>query len=192
MNVTIQFYTILSMIGMGLYIGAAIDTYHRLLKNRTTYYWLFALNDVLFWFIQACIVFYVLLHVNNGEVRFVMFVALFCGYAAYQALFQRIYQSCLEYLIQKILSIYRMIVRLFVILLINPTKYLLKVAYSLCMMVLSIVLTILHGLWKCIWKVGYLLSIPLFKWTGLRSLFEKWLPFLKRIKGFLLFKKKKD
>ncbi|WP_062051236.1 spore cortex biosynthesis protein YabQ [Bacillus sp. JCM 19034] len=188
MSVTVQLYTILSMVGMGLYIGMAIDTYHRLLKSRAVHYWLMVINDVLFWIVQACIVFYVLLHVNNGEVRFAIFLALLCGFAAYQAIFQRIYLKCLEYIVMKLIALYRFIIRLIVALFIHPAKYLLKVLYTLCMMILSAIVACLHGIWKCISWIAKLL----FKWTGLANLANKIEELLKKIKGFFRFNKNKD
>ncbi|HGK0924605.1 TPA: spore cortex biosynthesis protein YabQ, partial [Streptococcus pneumoniae] len=40
MSLTIQLYTMLSMIGMGAWIGASLDTYQRFLKRQERKRWL--------------------------------------------------------------------------------------------------------------------------------------------------------
>ncbi|MDT8862655.1 spore cortex biosynthesis protein YabQ [Alkalihalobacillus sp. MEB130] len=193
MTLTIQFYTMLSMAAMGIYIGAAIDTYGRFTRNRNkpSFNWLTACNDVLFWLVQALIVFYVLLQSNYGEVRFYIFLALVCGFAAYQSLFRTFYQTLLERIITKSIQLYRITIRLFTILLINPIKYLLKVLYSLCIMVLTTCLAVLLFLFKLIWKPVRWVLLLLYKWTGLHKQVKKLQPILHKIKEFFQSMRKK-
>lgn len=183
----------LSMTAAGLYLGAAIDTYKRFSKKSHSFHWLVALNDLLFWFIQALIVFYVLLQSNYGEVRFYIFLALLCGYAAYQALFQSVYKKLLETVITLCIKTYQLIRKLFFALIISPIKFILKVLYSLCMMIVSTVLAVFLFILKLIWKPIKGLTILLLKWTGLlekakkvQSIFARWKEF------FLSIWKKKE
>ena len=77
----------------GQFLGAALDTYNRFLKRSERKPWIVFIHDVLFWVIQGLLIFYVLFLVNEGEFRFYLFLALFCGFAAYQALFQKLYRK---------------------------------------------------------------------------------------------------
>ncbi|KHF38327.1 spore cortex biosynthesis protein YabQ [Halalkalibacter okhensis] len=193
MTLTVQFYTMLSMAAMGVYIGAAIDTYGRFTRNRKkpSFNWIVACNDILFWLVQALIVFYVLLQSNYGEIRFYIFLALVCGFAAYQALLQTLYRTLLERIIEKIIQLYQITIKLFTILLINPVKYLLKLLYSLCIMVLTTCLTVLLFLLRLIWRPIKWVLLLLYKWTGLHKQVKKLQPILRKIKGFFQSMRKK-
>lgn len=192
MSLTVQLYTMLSMAAMGIYLGAAIDTYGRLSRRRPSFNWIIACNDVLFWLVQALVVFYVLLHSNNGEIRFYIFLALLCGFAGYQSLMKQTYQRVLEYMIGKTIQLYHFIVRLIIVLLINPIKYLLKLLYSLCIMVLTTCLTIILFMLNMVWKPLRWILFLLFKWTGVNRLIEKTKPIIQKIKGFIRYMKKKE
>ena len=99
MTLSTQFMTMLAMIGMGIFFGAALDTYNRFLKRRKRKSWLVFINDVLFWILQSLFIFFVLFRVNQGELRFYIFIALLCGFAGYQSVFKGIYLKWLEMLI---------------------------------------------------------------------------------------------
>ncbi|GAE27703.1 spore cortex biosynthesis protein [Halalkalibacter wakoensis JCM 9140] len=193
MTLTIQFYTMLSMAAMGMYIGAAIDTYGRFTRHRTkpSFNWIVACNDILFWLVQALVVFYVLLQSNYGEIRFYIFLALLCGFAAYQAIFRTLYQRLLEQTIEKVIQIYRITIKLFTIFLINPIKSLLKLLYTLCIMVLTTCLTVLLFLLRIIWKPLKWVLLLLYRWTGLEKQAKKVQPILRKIKEFFQSMRKK-
>ena len=76
MSLTIQLYTMLSMIGMGAWIGASLDTYQRFLKREERKRWLVFIHDILFWIVQALLLFYVFMHVNMAEIRIYIFLAI--------------------------------------------------------------------------------------------------------------------
>ncbi len=179
------------MAAMGLYIGAAIDTYGRFSKKRRSFHWFVACNDVLFWLIQALIVFYVLLQLNNGEIRFYIFLALVCGYATYQALFRSFYQTLLERLIQFAILLCRFIIRLLYLIFIQPIKFILKLIYSLCMMVIAGCLAVLMFILRIVWKPFYFLFALLLKWSGLDKQAKKIKPILRKIKEFILSMRKR-
>lgn len=172
------------MMAMGLYVGAAIDTYSRFTKKRHSFHWLVACNDLLFWLIQALVIFYVLLQSNNGEVRFYIFLALLCGYAAYQALLQPYYRKLLEGLILLTVRTFRLIVKMISILIVKPIKFILKLIYTLCMMVVTGIIAVIMFAFRLIWKpLGWIGSLFL-KWTGLGWLEKKWKLFFNKIKEF--------
>lgn len=65
MTLTTQFYTMLAMSGMGLWLGASLDTYRLFVIRARTARWLLFIHDILFWILQGLLFFYVLLHVNE-------------------------------------------------------------------------------------------------------------------------------
>jgi spore cortex biosynthesis protein YabQ len=143
MSLNVQFYTILAMIGSGIWIGAALDTYHRFQPRNRKWNWLRFINDIIFWILQALLIFYVLLQVNQGEVRVIIFLALLCGFAAYQSLLQRGYRKLLEVLIKVVISISRMIRNVFRALIVQPVKGILKLLLTLSKMIGKLLLSIL-------------------------------------------------
>ncbi len=179
MTLTVQLHTMLSMAATGLYLGAAIDTYGRFSKKRHSFHWLVALNDLLFWLIQSFVVFFVLLGSNHGEVRFYIFLALLCGYAAYRALFQTIYKKLLEWMITSVIYTYRFICNMVSILALKPLKFILKLGYTLCMMIVTTALTMVMFILKLISKPIIWSGSTLLNWTGLNVK-------VKKIKGFFL------
>jgi spore cortex biosynthesis protein YabQ len=151
MTLSVQFYTMLAMVGMGSVFGAALDTYNRFLNRKTKKRWLVFLNDFLFWILQALFIFYILFSVNFGEVRFYIFVALLCGFAGYQALLKDFYKKALERVIQGSISFYRFLVKLAANLIYSPVKWLILLLVS-----------ILVGLAKGIWSVlGFVIKAVL-------------------------------
>ncbi|MBM7663432.1 spore cortex biosynthesis protein YabQ [Bacillus mesophilus] len=181
MSLTVQFYTMLAMFGMGSWVGAALDTYGRFLKRSTRASWFVFLNDIAFWVVQGLIIFYTLLVVNEGELRFYVFLALLCGFAAYQSLFQSFYKSLLERLISMVVKTYKFFARLVTVLIINPIRY-----------IIQLLLVFLLGLWKLIMMVSIFIVKVIytpFKWVGLliwKLTPKKFKIFLNKIAGFLM------
>jgi spore cortex biosynthesis protein YabQ len=120
MSLTVQFYTMLSMVGMGSLFGVMFDTYQRFLNRPNRKSWIVFFNDVLFWIIQALLIFYVLFLMNNGEIRFYIFIALLCGFAAYQSLIKSIYLRILEMAILTVISVWRFLKRTFQMVIYQP------------------------------------------------------------------------
>ncbi len=147
MSLPVQFYTLLAMIGMGSLFGATLDTYQRFLKRGKRKRWIVFLNDLLFWFIQGALIFYVLFLVNYGEVRFYLLLALLCGFSAYQALFKIIYLKLLESLIQWIKSIARLIYRTAYLLVYKPFRGLYLLIIAIILYVFSLLLSLVKIVW---------------------------------------------
>ncbi|MBT2668195.1 MULTISPECIES: spore cortex biosynthesis protein YabQ [Bacillaceae] len=152
MTLTIQFYTLLAMIGMGSGFGAALDTYSRFLNRSERKRWIVFIHDFLFWIIQGLLIFYVLFLVNEGEFRLYLFLALLCGFSAYQALFKGFYQRLLEFLIILVIKLARFIANSVHMLIFLPIKW-----------VLVSVLAIIIGIGKFV--------LALLKWAGKILLF---------------------
>jgi spore cortex biosynthesis protein YabQ len=164
MTLSTQFLTMLSMIGMGSLFGVMFDTYQRFLDRPNRKSWIVFINDLLFWVIQALIIFYILFLVNNGELRFYIFVALLCGFAAYQSLFKGIYLKLLEAMIRSVIALYQFIRRAFQLLIYKPVVGIIQLlisiiillgrgTFSLVKFILKVILFILKVLWVPIVKI---------------------------------------
>lgn len=126
MTLSTQFLTMLSMIGMGALFGTMLDTYQRFLQRSKRKHWLVFLNDLLFWAIQALLIFYTLFLVNKGEIRFYIFIALLCGFAAYQSLFKGLYLRILEGLITSFISFYGFLRKMIIMVVFKPVQGLIQ------------------------------------------------------------------
>ncbi|WP_173918004.1 spore cortex biosynthesis protein YabQ [Halobacillus sp. Marseille-Q1614] len=164
MTLTTQFMTMISMLAGGVYIGAAIDTFNRLFRNRNQRSWLEFLWQPAFWISQAAFLFYILYLVNFGEIRVYVFVAILCGYSAYRALFQNLYQKTLELSIRLVTALFRLIKRILRILIYLPVVGVLillknvgflvyRILYKGIYIVLLVVFTPLMLVFRMIWRL---------------------------------------
>jgi spore cortex biosynthesis protein YabQ len=173
MTLTIQFYTILSMIAMGSYLGAALDTYQFFLNRPKRTGWIVFMNDILFWALQALLFFYVLFYVNEGELRLYAFLAILCGFAAYQSLFKTFYMRLLKMIIHIVVQTYRLAVRLIQLLIIKPILLLFHLLAVILLFIWKSLLVLLKITWKVVW-------IPI-RWIGMMI----WRIMPKNVKSFL-------
>lgn len=163
MTLSTQFLTMLSMIGMGSLFGVMLDTYQRFLKRPNRKSWIVFINDLLFWFLQALIIFYVLFLVNNGELRFYIFIALLCGFAAYQSIFKGVYLKLLEITIGMVISVYRFMRKTFLLLIYKPVL-------GLIHLLISIVILLGRGLYTL---VKFVFKVVLFIFKAILFPIEK-------------------
>lgn len=163
MTLSTQFMTMLAMVGMGSYFGASLDTYNRFLQRSKRKSWIVFCNDVLFWLYQGLSIFYVLFLVNKGELRFYIFLALLCGFAAYQSLFKKSYLRLLEIVISMMISIYRFLRKMFHVLIYKPVYSLILFLVSLVVMMVKGLLALAKGILKVLLFVIKVLLKP-FEW----------------------------
>lgn len=183
MSLTTQLATMLAMIGMGSWLGAALDTYNRFLQRQNRKHWVVFINDVLFWIVQGLVLFYILLLVNEGELRFYIFLAILCGYAAYQSLFRMIYLKVLEWVISLAARLYRFFLRLCYYLIVRPIQLLLQTLLALSFFIWKSFLVFLRMLYQCI----KILFAPV-RWIGFliwRGIPQNWKETLKNFFGYL-------
>ncbi|MEH6940683.1 spore cortex biosynthesis protein YabQ [Bacillus sp. JJ722] len=166
MTLSTQFYTLIAMIGMGSYFGAALDTYQLFLKRPKRSRWIVFIHDLIFWILQALLIFYVLFIVNQGEIRLYLFLALLCGFAAYQALLKKGYLLILNLIITFCKATLLFFKRLFTLLIVKPIigvitlllfviKLVLKGIYTLVRMVLRVVIWCLRLVFfPIVWILG--------------------------------------
>ncbi|MGG0719539.1 spore cortex biosynthesis protein YabQ [Robertmurraya massiliosenegalensis] len=163
MTLSTQFLTMLAMIGMGSYFGASLDTYNRFLQRQKRKRWIVFFHDILFWLLQGLSIFYVLFLVNKGELRFYIFLALLCGFAAYQSLLKEGYLRLLEIVISMVISIYRFIVKMVRVVIIRPLYSFVMLLVSFLIMIGKGLLALAKGIWKVILFVIKVLLKP-FEW----------------------------
>ncbi len=163
MTLTTQFYTLLAMIGMGSFYGAALDTYNRFLKRSERKRWIVFIHDVLFWVIQGLLIFYVLFLVNEGEFRFYLFLALLCGFAAYQSLFKKLYQSSLELFIKIVINIFKFCVKSFQILILLPINWVLLTIFNLILLIFKVLFYLIKWIIKLFLMILRVILMP-FQW----------------------------
>jgi spore cortex biosynthesis protein YabQ len=164
MTLSVQFSSLLVMIGLGVWLGIAIDTYKRLLHKEGKKGINWFVMDILFWLCQAIGIFFILFQVNAGEMRFYFFIALLCGFAMYQSLFKSFYLKRLEGFLHALLTLWRLFIGTLNLLLWRPV-------YLLVLFLLTILLGIGKGLLTLVkailfvvrWVVIYLSIYPILK-----------------------------
>lgn len=180
MTLSTQFMTMLTMIGMGSYFGASLDTYNRFLQRSKRNSWIVFCNDILFWLYQGLSIFYVLFLVNKGELRFYIFLALLCGFAAYQSLLKKGYLRLLEIVISMMISIYQFLRKAFHVMIYKPIYSLILFFISIAIMMAKGLLALARGILKILLFVIKVLLKP-FEWI----VFIFWNILPKKIKKML-------
>jgi spore cortex biosynthesis protein YabQ len=142
-----------AMAVMGVWIGVSVDTYGRFFYRGKQGRWnaLQIAGDLLFWLMQGLLVFYVLLNINDGDVRIYIFLALLCGYAAYRSLFQTLYRSLLEGIIRTVRFLFRMLKKTIALFFIRPVQLLAKFVYTVIKLIVTAILAVLLFAWKVVW-----------------------------------------
>ncbi|MFC5464894.1 spore cortex biosynthesis protein YabQ [Lederbergia graminis] len=161
MTLTVQFYTMLSMIAMGSFFGASLDTYQRFLKRGSRKRMLVFFNDILFWVIHGLITFYVLFLVNYGELRFYLILCLLCGFSAYQALMKNVYNKILERVISFCKSAAVVIQKLFLAIIYRPIKGIILALFTLVMFLAKVLFTLVKFIWSVLLWVLKVVTYPL-------------------------------
>lgn len=175
MTLSEQFYSMIAMGGMGIWIGASLTTYHRFLPSKRVWRWILFLTDLIFWCVQGLIIFYVLLLVNQGTLRFYLFLALAIGFSAYKGLFETIYNKILEGVIRFTVGTARIVKKTVKLFFVQPLLYLLKLCFTLVKMVSRILLVILLF-------IGTIIYTP-FKWLFHLLIPKSWVKKVNHIYG---------
>ncbi|MGE6632313.1 spore cortex biosynthesis protein YabQ [Bacillus sp. NPDC077027] len=177
MTLTVQFYTMLSMAAMGIWLGASLDTYKLFVKREKTAKWLLAVHDVLFWMVQGLLFFYVLLITNKGEFRLYIFLAVALGFSMYQALMKRIYMKLLMITMICIQKTIYVIKRLMMSVVLQPIRWLITLILSAVLALLQSILRLFRFIFQLLLKILYMVCYPLIffiKITIVNRIPEKW------------------
>ncbi len=177
MTLTVQFYTMLSMVAMGIWLGASLDTYKLFVNWEKTAKWLLIIHDLLFWLVQGLLFFYVLLLTNEGEFRVYIFLAIALGFSMYQALMKQLYMNILKFLVMCVYQAALILKRLVMSIVFQPIRWLISFIISAIMFLLHLLLRLVHFTFRLVWKVLSIVCYPLI-WllnvTIIHRIPEKW------------------
>lgn len=179
MILSVQFMTMLAMVSGGFYLGMILDTFRRASPHWKNSVFMIYFMEIIFWFSQTLLLFYLLYRVNAGELRFYVFVACLLGFATYQALAAAAYKKLLEHIIQFVLSVYRFFAKVIHMLVITPIVFIFTLLFTAIVYILQVLFVILV-------TIGKVIFFP-FKWMF--KLIYKMLPeiikkYLHKIAGF--------
>ena len=166
MSLTVQFQTMFAMIVMGTVIGINIDVYHRLTLTSIRTLWMRAVWDIVFWLAQALLVFYVLLHMNEGELRIYVYLALLFGFLLYRKSGRRTFLKIMEKTIAFFQWMWRTFCGVLRVLIVLPIKFILKQLTTLGMIGITLIISLLKLLSNILLfplKVAGRLLFPIFK-----------------------------
>lgn len=183
MSISVQFQTVMAMTACGALLGMGFDTYHVLTRRGRIPSWLAFILDILFWVGSMGLVFWILIRVNDGIVRFPIFLGMLFGAWVYFVIGSKKYVQFLHAVIKFLRWLYRTIVRLINILIIRPVLFLYQLIVMLVTFLAGIVMTILGFFWKMIrWisspfaRWGQHLGKRIYKsWAGIWGSWKKWL-----------------
>lgn len=150
MTLNVQFITMLAMVLCGFYLGLILETFRRFQPHWKDNRLLKYVMEISFWMSQVLLLFYVLFRVNAGELRFYVFLALFLGFAAYQALAAPMYKRLLEFAIRIVVACYRFVEQVIQTLIITPIKYIIKLLVTITLFIVQLVITVLLFIGKVI------------------------------------------
>ncbi|MGD7062979.1 spore cortex biosynthesis protein YabQ [Bacillus altitudinis] len=177
MTLTVQFYTMLSMAAMGIWLGASLDTYKLFVNREKTAKWLLVIHDLLFWVVQGLLFFYVLLLTNEGEFRLYIFLAVALGFSMYQALMKQLYMNILKFVMRCIYQTVLVLKRLIMSMVFQPIRWIVGLIISALLFLFHSLLRLVRFAFRLVWKVLYIVCYPLI-WllnvTIIHRIPEKW------------------
>lgn len=106
----------------GIIIGLLFDIFRILRKSFKTSDIITYCEDLLFWILTGFLLLYSIFTFSNGEVRFYMFLAVFCGCIIYMLLFSKYFIG----INVKIISMIKKIIISIINILILPLKIIIK------------------------------------------------------------------
>ncbi|MEN1966451.1 spore cortex biosynthesis protein YabQ [Lentibacillus sp. N15] len=160
MTLDVQFLTMVVMAISGVYLGAALETFHRFQPSWKSNRFLLYFMEIAFWLSQVLLLFYVLFRVNSGELRVYVFLALFLGFSAYKALIAPLYKRLLEIIIRIIVMCYRFLENVIKTLLIKPIKYVIQFIITLLLFAGQVIISIVRFVGKIVfYPIKWVLSL---------------------------------
>jgi spore cortex biosynthesis protein YabQ len=167
-----QFASLGLMVAAGIWIGACFSVHQRFTRPLYRRRIILALTDLLFWLVQAVLLFAVLLPVNEGVLRVYLFLGLALGYTFYKGLLEKFFLRSFDFMMSVIVRTCRLVAKCVFNLFVRPLYLLLKLTLRLCKMTVKAVLG----------TVLFLLLLPLKFLRGVIHLIlpDKWLLSIKK------------
>lgn len=131
-------------------MGMGFDTYHVFKGKGRFPKWLVFITDLIFWAFSIWLVFFVLVKINDGIVRYPIFISIMVGAWTYFLLGSKKYIKLLLSVIRFSKWLYRTGVWLINTMVVRPILLLYKLVWMLISFLISVILTILNFIWKII------------------------------------------
>ncbi|MEG6575259.1 MAG: spore cortex biosynthesis protein YabQ [Caldibacillus debilis] len=160
MSLSEQLQTMAAMVALGNWLGASFDTYSRIMGQKKRMAFLVFVNDILFWLIQAFLAFSILYAINEGEVRFYVFLAILLGFSMYQSLFKSLYLFLLNRIIALGKRMFRFFGRVFRLLVAAPVRWIFRLAAAVLFFLYALVRRLLILVGKLLFAVAKVLFFP--------------------------------
>lgn len=138
MTLQTQLMTMITMVISGIYLGFATETFRRIFNRFRNNIFLTYLLEITFWVVQTCLLFIVLYHVNDAEIRFYIFLACLLGFSIYIVLFQTLYKQVLEVIIQVMRSISKWTIQIINVLVIQPIIWMIHLSLKILFYIVSL------------------------------------------------------
>ncbi len=160
MTLSTQFITMISMVLSGVYVGASYHTFKRLERLWfSSIVWKYLL-ELTYWLLQAVVLYGILFLINEGILRFYVFLAIICGYAMYKSLFEKPFSRLLDVIFRIFHHIYRFLYRTIELIIVKPIVFIVTVLIISITKLFTFFFTILLVLLKVIsWPIRALISI---------------------------------
>lgn len=126
MNLQTQWATLLWMLVCGGILGIAFDSYRVVSGQLRFPRWSVHMLDLFYWLAASLFVFRTLYHVNQGELRFYVFLGLFIGVWIHFLFLSVITERFVVNLMKIVQRVYEIIGKLLVFFVVKPLQWLLK------------------------------------------------------------------
>ncbi|RCX14913.1 spore cortex biosynthesis protein YabQ [Fontibacillus phaseoli] len=166
MNLQLQWVTLLWMFACGGILGIAFDSYRVVSGQLRFPRWSVHILDLLYWIAASLFVFRTLYRVNQGELRFYVFLGLFIGVWIHFLFLSVITERFVVNLIKVVQKIYRIAIRIMQLAVLAPLKWLLKSIRMLLGFVWIVVFFMGRVTLSPIWKLLIWATRPI--WKSLR------------------------
>lgn len=182
MSVHDQFVTLFMMFVCGNGLGVLFDAYRVLSHRLGIPGWLLAILDVVYWLVAAPAVFRVLYRTNHGEIRFYVFFGLILGISFYFLFCSVLTVRFVVWLFKRVTQAYRLLVRLFEVLVVKPVTAL----YKLIVIILGFVTAVSIFLFRIMLQLFHPIRKPLLRlarwiyskgrqpFTAIGHIFKRW------------------
>ncbi|UFJ40550.1 spore cortex biosynthesis protein YabQ [Brevibacillus humidisoli] len=161
MSISVQLQTIAIMSACGVLMGIGFDTYQLFRRKRRVPAWLVFLLDLCFWLTSVLLVFAVLREINDGIVRWPIFIGMLGGAWLYFTLGSKMYTQLLLAVIKCIRWLYRTVLTIMDILIVQPILFF----YKLISILLGFVFSVLLAIGSFLWKIVLFVTNPFAKWS---------------------------
>ena len=161
MSISVQLQTVLAMFTCGALMGMGFDTYHVFKGRANMPAWMVFLFDLLFWVGSMGVVFWILVKVNDGTIRFPVFLGMIIGAWLYFLLGSKKYIHFLHRMIKFSQWLYSTTLLVLDTLFVRPVRFLYRVILMLLMFVWSALLAV----FGFIWKVMRFVTSPFARWS---------------------------